>query len=169
MRKKLHYYISMMAIAILALSGCKTSEQNYRQAYEIAKNANTDGIDSTIYARIRQEAVPSAILADGDTIRMQTELVTLFKDANSPVSAKQYGVVVNQFKQIFNAKALRNRLHASGYPEAYIVQTSEPLYYVIVADFDDVNQAGAMMKKLAKDTNLGIRPPFPWILRNPRQ
>ena len=156
-------------ITLTALTGCKTSEQNYRQAYEIARNANTEGIDSTIYARIRQEAVPSAVLADGDTIKMQTEFVTPFNDGQAPASTKAYGVVAGQFKQIFNAKAMRNRLHTSGYPDAYIVQTREPLYYVVTADFDNVDQAAAFMKKISTDSSLGLRTPFPWILKNPRR
>ena len=168
MKKATRSFITI-GITLLTLAGCKTSEQNYRQAYEIARNANSEGIDSTIYARIRQEAVPSAILADGDTIKMKTEFVTVFKDDKSPANTRQYGVVANQFKQIFNAKAMRNRLQTAGYPDAYIVQTREPLYYVVIADFDNIDQAGAMMKKLSKDAKLGLRAPFPWILKNPRR
>lgn len=164
------FHITAILAAVLtvtAISGCKTTEENYRKAYETARNANTEDLDSTIYARIRQEAVPTAVMANGDTIRMQTEFVTLFKDDRSPVTARPYGVVVNQFKQIFNAKALRNRLHTSGYSGAYIVHTREPLYYVVIADFDDVEQASAMMKRVAGNSELNIRSPFPWILKNP--
>ena len=40
---------------LLSVSSCKTNENNYRQAYEtaVAKNREASGVDSTIYARIR--------------------------------------------------------------------------------------------------------------------
>lgn len=63
--------ISFLILTAIAMTGCKTSEANYRAAYQTAKTASADGIDSTIYARIRQEAVPTAVLADGDSVRTQ--------------------------------------------------------------------------------------------------
>ncbi|WP_290393071.1 hypothetical protein, partial [uncultured Muribaculum sp.] len=47
--------------AIAMLSGCKTSEANYRAAYQAAKEKSDEnsGIDDTIYDRIRKEAISS--------------------------------------------------------------------------------------------------------------
>lgn len=161
--------ISFLILTAIAMTGCKTSEANYRAAYQTAKTASADGIDSTIYARIRQEAVPTAVLANGDSVRTQAEFTTIYSEPGDTVpSIIPYGVVVAQFKQIFNAKAMRQRLRQSGYPNACIVSTSEPLYYVVAESYDDINSAAKGLKKLSADNAVTTRPPFPWILRNPR-
>ena len=160
---------ALIALSTISLTGCKTSEANYKAAYQTAKTASSDGIDSTIYAKIRQEAVPTAILADGDSIRTQAEFTTIYSEPGDTVpSVIPYGIVVAQFKQIFNAKAMRQRLQQSGYHNACIVNTREPLYYVIAEYYSDINDAARGLKRLNTDNTVKTRPPFPWILRNPR-
>lgn len=157
-----------IALAAMAMTGCKTNEQNYRSAYEVAKQAQYTGVDSTVYAKIRQEAIPTAIMADGDSIHIKTEFVTTTKpsaDSAAP-ELKRYGVVVGQFKQVFNARAMQSRIVANGYPQAYIVQTREPLYYVIAAGSDSIDTAVADMKRVAADTSMRLRQPLPWILQS---
>lgn len=153
--------------ALIVLGSCKTTEANYREAYETARQTQYTGVDSTVYAKIRQEAIPSTITADGDSIHMKTEFVTATKakDGSAP-QIMRYGVVVGQFKQVFNARAMLGRLAGNGYPDAYIVENREPLYYVIATGNNDLKQAAVDLKKISSDKNLSLRPPLPWILQS---
>lgn len=161
--------LSLIVLTTIFMTGCKTSEDNYRAAYQTAKTASADGIDSTIYAKIRQEAVPTAILANGDSVRTQAEFTTIYCEPGDTVpSVIPYGIVVAQFKQIFNAKAMRQRLREAGYPNACIVSTREPLYYVVAESHNDINSAAKGLQRITDDNAVKTRAPFPWILRNPR-
>lgn len=159
--------VSAIAVIALSFASCKTNEENYRNAYEVAKQAQDTGVDSTVYAKIRQEAVPTTVMADGDSIRMKTEFITATKsaDGSAPASVNRYGVVVGQFKQVFNARAMRSRIAANGYPYAYIVETREPLYYVVAYGTDTLDDAVAAMRRVAKDSSMHLREPLPWILQ----
>ena len=168
MKTSILFPVAAVAAIALSLASCKTNEQNYRNAYEVAKQAQYTGVDSTIYAKIRQEAVPTAVMADGDSIRMKTEFVTATKGAADKATAtvKRYGVVVGQFKQVFNARAMLSRISANGYPGAYIVETREPLYYVVAYGTDNLDEAAATMKRVAKDSSMRLREPLPWIIQS---
>lgn len=158
---------TIISAILLIAEGCKTTEENYRAAYETARQNQYSGVDSTIYAKIRQEAVPSVILEGGDSIRMQTEFVTATKakDGTAP-QVKRYGVVVGQFKQVFNARAMLSRIAANGYPDAYIVETREPLYYVVAVGSDTPQQAAKDLRRIAADKSMSLRQPLPWILQS---
>lgn len=149
--KKIVYLL--MAAMLLSLFGCKTTEANYRSAYELAvknkapKDTVNDGIDS--------DAIPE----------QWAEYVAFTQDAGGDKSnMKTYCVVVAQFKQIFNAKAMRNRLESMGYSKAFIVQNAKPDYYVVAQSFETVSEAETALKAISKDKNLIIRTPYPRIL-----
>ena len=100
-------------VATLLTVGCKTNENNYRQAYEtaVAKNREDSGVDSTIYARIRNNAQKTDLVVGADTLPMRTEYVGYTEDGGaSREMLKRYNVVVGQFKQVFNARQMRARL-----------------------------------------------------------
>ncbi len=154
-------------LSLLAV-GCKTSESNYRQAYETAvqKNRESSGVDSTIYARIRNSAKTSDLVAAGDTMPMRTEYIGYTEDGGSSrESIGQYNVVVGQFKQVFNARQMRARLQGGGYDSAFIVHTREPLYYVCTAACKTPDEAAAAFGRVKSDRSIVLRAPMPFILR----
>ena len=104
------------AIALFMFAACKTNEANYRAAYEIAKQKSMDGVDAETYEKMQRESMPTKEVADGDTLRMMRTAVNLAKyEGNGSAMLKRYNVVVAQFKQIFNAKAMMGRLKNQGY------------------------------------------------------
>lgn len=154
---------------LLAFSSCKTTEANYRAAYETARQSQYTGIDSTVYAKIRQEAVPSTVTVGGDSIHMKTEFVIATGTKGQPTQqVMRYGVVTGQFKQVFNARAMLKRLTDHGYTGAYIVETREPLFYVIAKGSNDLDQAVKDLKEVGADKNIGLRAPMPWLLQSAR-
>ena len=70
----------LIAIAALALmtTACKTSEANYRAAYEKAVEAREadQSVDSTIYGNIRRQANTSTVEVEPGIIRSQLVRVT---------------------------------------------------------------------------------------------
>lgn len=159
--------ILIIALVAVILPACKTTEANYRAAYEIAKQKEKAGIDSTVYAKIRQEARPHQVVVGGDTIAMKAEYVTLVPDMdqNSDLFL-QYNVVTGQFKQLFTAKDMRKRLINNGFADAIVIQTREPLYYVVAVSVATPAEAAEALKKV-RESSFPTRDPFPWILKRP--
>lgn len=159
-------YIAAAALTLLALGSCKTNESNYRAAYELARTNDRGGIDSTTYARIRNEAIPVSAVIDGDTLRMKSEYVRMTGgEAPAGATLKPRNIVVAQFKQIFNARSLRKRLIELGYPDAMILETREPLYYVVAAGCDDNATALGLLGKISADRRIPTREPYPIVLK----
>lgn len=169
-KKKSAFKIAALAAAalvILAATGCRTNEENYRRAYEAAKQKQIEEAGGeTIYNQIRREARQEATTSNGDTIRYTTQFVLVTKDLGAtPSSLKRYNLVAGQFKQLFHAKSLMNRLREAGYAESFIVQTREPYYYVVAASSNSVSEIVPLMKEFETAPPVKLVEPCPWILR----
>lgn len=152
------------AIALFLFAACKTNEVNYRAAYEIAKQKSMDGVDAETYEKMQRESMPTKVVADGDTLRMMRASVNVAKyEGNEGVALKRYNVVVAQFKQIFNAKAMMGRLNNQGY-NAIVLQNPDPSYFVVAGSVDSKEEAVELMKVLTKDKSIVLRDPYPCIL-----
>ena len=163
--KKLPVLTAIAAIALTAAIGCKSNEENYRRAYEKAKAREREGIDSTIYDRIRREARPAQTVVDGDTVDMKREYVMVTSGQGLDAKAlKRYEVVVGQFKQLFHAQSLKKRFAAAGYPGAFIIETREPLYYVVAAASDTIATAAETQNKLKSASPVKLNDTCPYIL-----
>ncbi len=159
--------LSLMALAMMTV-GCKTTESNYRQAYEtaVAKNRDSSGVDSTIYAKIRNSARTSDLVVTGDTMPMRTEYIGYTEDGGASLETiGRYNVVVGQFKQVFNARQMRARLQSSGYDSAFIIHTREPLYYVCTQACATPEEAEKAFVRVKDDKSIVLRDPLPFILR----
>ena len=164
--KKTAIFTALLAVVAI-MTGCKTNENNYRAAYEaaVSHHEENSGVDSTIYARIRNQARMSDLVVDGDSLPLRTEYIGYTDGGGaSRETIKRYNVVVGQFKQVFNAKAMRDRLVEHGY-EAVIVNTREPLYYVVAATCADPQEAASVMKRVKGDKSLVLKSHLPFILQ----
>ncbi len=152
------------AIVLLMLASCKTSEVNYRAAYDIAKQKSMDGVDADTYEKLQRESMPTKIVADGDTLRMMRASVNVAKyDGNDGVLLKRYNVVVAQFRQIFNAKAMMGRLKNQGY-NAIVLQNPDPSYFVVAGSLDSKDEATKFIKKLNDNKSIVLKEPYPCVL-----
>ncbi|MCM1110541.1 MAG: SPOR domain-containing protein [Clostridium sp.] len=159
--------IPIAAAALILGAGCKPSEKHYRAAYEAArqKQEETGGIDSTIYSAMRPQGRGSIVIAGADTLTVQTVAIGYPKDSGADASTVlRYNIVVGQFKQIFNARQMRQRLIGAGYEGALVVNTREPLYYVVAVSCATPEEAAAALKRISGDKSLTLREPFPWVL-----
>jgi len=160
---------AVAVIIVLLAAGCKTNEANYRQAYETAvnKNRHSSGADSTIYANMHDNKERmSDLVVDGDSLPMRTEYIGYTDEGGaSRETVKKFNVVVGRFRQVFNAREMRARLIASGYSDAFIVNTREPLYYVCTATCPTAEEAAVELWRVKNDKSIVLRPPLPFILR----
>ena len=154
-----------MLLAVMA--SCKTTEKNYRAAYEKAleKTEETSVVDGTIYDKMRREAINSSMVdsQSGDTIPMITMTVSCVKGVSVPDSVGRYSVAVAQFKQVFNAKSMMRRLRARGYTTATVVQTAEPLYYVLAATCATPAEAAEAYRRIVADKAVATKTPYPCV------
>lgn len=157
-----------LSLLMFAASACKTTEANYRAAYETAVGAERQksAVDSTIYSRIRNSARMSDMVVGSDTLSIRTEHIGFTDDGGaSRESVKRYCIVVGQFKQLFNARQMRKRLQANGYDDAFIIHTREPLYYVCSATCSSPEEAKDAIRRVEADKSLVLRDPLPFVLR----
>ena len=92
----------LLIAAASALSGCKTTEANYRQAYERALEKRNEGLTQEEIAAIaREEAIPRTLFR-GDSIPLKGMYVKCV-EGGVDGKALKYNVVVASFKQRFNA------------------------------------------------------------------
>lgn len=144
---------------------CKTSEANYRAAYELARQKETAGVDSTVYSAIRREERPQTVVIGGDTLAMKSEYVRLTDGCGGTSEGfRPYNVVIARFKQLFNAKSVRSRAIEAGYSDAFIVQTREPLYYVVAVSCATPAEAREALADVSRREPVVMRDPCPFIL-----
>lgn len=162
---KLRHTLLLCAAALL-FAGCRTTEANYRAAYEKAVESSGDEmpLDQTIYGRNRTTD-RTVVTAAGDTVAVRTQIVRVTDDGGGiRESLHRYNVVAGQFKQIFNAKSFRNRVADNGYPGAFVVESAEPFYYIVVQSFDDVREAQKALEAAKKDKKVRYLDGCPFIL-----
>lgn len=156
-------------ILIVSLASCKTSEANYRAAYEktIAMRDAADE-NETIYGGSSRELRQSFMKNGNDTVPISLKMVSPVDNGDNSAVKGRFLLVVGQFKQKFNAQSLCERVVAAGYPDAFLVQTSEPYYYVVAKSFDNISQAADALEAIKKKAPVVMKDPVPFILKDPR-
>lgn len=169
--KKIIVGMTLASLAAMAsFTGCKTTEANYKAAYDKAvANRDKDAVDSTIYGRFRQEMKQTVVISGNDTVPISVQHVSVTEGGGGIREyIRPYNIVVGQFKQVFNAKSLRERLVGDGYPRAFVVNTREPYYFVIIGGYDKISEARAALDSLRSSPPVAMRAPLPFILQDPR-
>ena len=171
MRKELLLWI---LLAVLVLPACKTSEANYRAAYEkaVAGRDSLTALENTIYGRHRRNTTSSIAVVGTDTVEMISTPVAVTEGGGGiRESLKPYSVVVGQFKQLVNAKSLRERLVDAGYPRAFVVETAEPYYYILLDSFAKRDEAveTAIRTRNDKAFPIALREGMPMVLYAPQR
>ncbi len=162
--------MAFVVVASMTITGCKTSEENYKAAYEIARQKKEDasGVGSDVYDKMKKEAIDTRLIVAGDSLPMNTVNVNVAAQSIEPTEVKQYNVVINGFKQVFNAKSQVTRLKAAGYAGAFLLENSDAMYYVVAGSYPTAEEAAAAYNNIVKDKNVVMKAPYPWILRPAR-
>ncbi len=164
--KKILPFIAVLAL--IAVAACKPNHEAYKAAYEsaIAKRDSTGGVEGTIYEKFRQQGRPRLIAVGNDTLPVLTEIIGYTENGGATrETTERYNIVVGRFKQVFNARQMRARLQQSGYPDAFILHTREPLYYVVAVTCSTARQALDELERVKADGSMSLREPLPFVLQ----
>lgn len=162
--------IIALAAAALVATACKTTEENYRRAYETAMAGRTparaDSLDENTRRQLgmNRKNAYAKVITGSDTLKVHSLFVKMENDMPYDITP-QYSVVVNAFTQPFNAQALLKRLREAGFEKSYIFRTGSDDYYVASDGSDDAANVPAMLKRLEAAGNPGARAGFPAIIR----
>ena len=150
-------------LAALALAGCHSNEENYREAYEKARNRVVDAVGDTAYNLMMAERIRYTTVVNGDSVRLLHMHCNVTDD--SPSEVAPYGVVVAQFKQVFNARNYRDRLRSEeGFPAYVLYGGTDGIYYVCAKTFDDLDMAVIFLKTIDKSMKMDVLEPRAWII-----
>lgn len=154
----------LSVLTAAAFTACRTTEDNYRQAYErtVAAKAQQDTLDNAIYGHKRRNMTETKVRTAVGEVTIKTQFVRVADDCGINENLHRYNTVVGQFKQIFNAKSMRERLIDAGFPATIVVETAEPYYYIVIGSFNTIDEAAdAMDKYLASGCKIGnAKEPF---------
>ena len=159
--------IAACATLVLAmLAGCKTTEENYRSAYEKAYQKRTEGLsEEEIAGFAREEAMPKTLFR-GDSIPMRGRYVKC-EQGGSDGNILQYNVVVASFKQKFNASSVFQRFADDGYPHTALLIDKDGRYYVAATTDSTLEAAVASLKRVEANSPASLRQPYPYLLKKP--
>ncbi len=154
-----------MAMAGILLTGCHSSEKNYREAYEKAMERRQTGVGAETYAKIEAERQKYTTVINGDSVRLVYVNANVAIDSTD--TAMPYNVVVATFSQRINAKSYRDRLREEcGLKGSYVLYGgNDKQYFVVAQGFADKEAAGAFLHDINNRVCLKILEPLPWILR----
>ncbi len=162
----------IVSLALVGFASCKTTEANYRAAYEATRATQAaadsdDGLDENtrrLLAKNSRQKQAKHIVGN-DTISYTTMFGRLYEN-QAVERLPRYSVVSNAFSQVFNAQALCKRLKEAGFEKAYIFYTATPDYYVAAGGSDEISEIPSIIKALEKAGNPGSRKGFPAVIRN---
>lgn len=155
----------------MVLTGCKSKESAYKQAYEKAKaieNARTNVDEDTetpvvtpVQTRpatpVQTRPVTNTTVVDNaDNVSVREERVSMVSGAG----IRDFSVVVGSFSVIANAEGLQQRLKNAGYSAQIVKNENRNMYRVIASTFDD--KASAVQSR----NQLRASYPDAWLLYN---
>ncbi len=159
--------VAAIASALL-LCACKTTEANYKAAYETTvahqREKASDDHDGMKIAGVPDPIVTQ--IGNGISLPITTTWIGRSKEPGVADldTVGKYNIVIARFRQIFNARQMQSRLQKTGYPEALILKTTDA-YFVATATTSIPDSAASCLSKVESDTTLRLRPPYPFVLR----
>lgn len=152
------------------ITGCKTTEANYKAAYDAAKaKRDADNADISLPMGVNpgnRNTPAMTTVAEGIAFPMATEFI---RNEDKSISGRddidRYTVVVGGFKQVFNARALAKRLKREGEPEPLIFQNSPGLFFVGTLTTRLPAEALQELRRIETDTTIHTATPFPYVIR----
>ncbi len=137
-------YIVLCAGLCLAmvLTGCKSKESAYKQAYEKAKAAEAAQTSATetvveetpVVTPVQTRPVTQTKVVDNvDNVAVRQERVSMING----VGLNSFSVVVGSFSVIANAEGLQQRLKDAGYSAQIVKNEERNMYRVVASTFAD--------------------------------
>lgn len=158
--KRLLYCITLA----LLLTACYTTEENYKAAYDKAKERTRENMGGTIYDMSQAERVRATEIINGDSVRLLRSYFNVVDDKYE--NTKKFGVVVAEFDQLINARSYRDRLKQNEGFKSYVVYTNREKKYCVVAQaYDEKEPAALFIRNIKQHMKMKVLVPRPYILQ----
>lgn len=143
--KRFHYALILAALMVLGAS-CKPKQSAYKQVYEAAKEREMQQTASQPTTVVKEAAPLSPV--DVSVRKEKVEAVY----ANDAAGLKRYSVVIASLSVKLNAESLKERMTGEGY-QVILAQNEQGMYRVILASYDDKQQAAAKREEIHNKYN----------------
>lgn len=158
--KRLLYCITLA----LLLTACYTTEENYKAAYDKAKERTRENMGGTIYDMSQAERVRATEIINGDSVRLLRSYFNVVDDKYE--NTKKFGVVVAEFDQLINARSYRDRLKQNEGFQSYVVFANREKKYCVVAQaYDEKEPAALFIRNIKQHMKMKVLVPRPYILQ----
>lgn len=147
--------------------GCKTTEANYRSAYERTLAKQNEGYTDDILDNIRREEAIPRTLYKGDSIPLRAMYVNTVREDSTTRAALKYNVVTGIFAQRFNAGSALTRLRENGYPDALMLVNGDRKYIISAYTTQSLDSAVTHWRQISARPPYALPSPFPYILQRP--
>jgi cell division protein FtsN len=128
----------------MVLTGCKSKESAYKQAYEKAKaaeSAQTQPVEDVavveetpVVTPVQTRPVTKPQVVDNvDNVAVRQERVSVVNGSG----LRDFSVVVGSFSVIANAEGLQQKLKNAGYAAQVVKNDERNMYRVVASTFDD--------------------------------
>ena len=101
-------------------------------------------------------------VVNGDSVRIVAHFVGLIDVEKA--QTKRYNVVLRGFKQVVNARSMRDRLIKEGHNSYVLYYEKEKLYYVIIEAFDTREGAADFLHNVKSRVKMNVPLDNLWIL-----
>ncbi|MGM9803226.1 MAG: SPOR domain-containing protein [Muribaculaceae bacterium] len=151
-----------LVVALLTLTSCHTTEENYKASYDKAVEKAREGVGADTYAKIVAEQTRNTDVVNGDSVRIVARFVGCIDV--SPEQTRRYNVVLRDFKQVVNARSMRDRLIAEGHGSYVLYYAKDKLYYVVIDAYDTREEAAELIRDAKKRVKMNVPLDKLWIL-----
>ncbi len=166
-KKKFLLIIGCVLLLMATVTSCKTTEENYRKAYDAAIEKQNEGYTADeLLGMAREEAIPRTVF-NGDSIPLKGVYVNTVKLDPPVEAALRYNIIVATFKQKFNAMSVLDRLRQKGYQDGRLLIDKDQTYYVAAYTTDSLGKAVETLREIEKSSPVAMKSPCPYILRRP--
>lgn len=159
--------LTLAALGVIA-TGCRTTEKNYREAYEKALEKRDEGLTAEERLALDLELATPKSVYRGDSIPLKAVWVNTVAET-SKTAALEYNVVTGSFRQRFNANSAMERLRSGGYTGAFLLVDAEKNFIVAAATTASLDSAVGTLRALQTDPPIALRTPYPFILQKARR
>lgn len=134
--------------------GCKPTEKNYQQAYDLAVQKREESLASVSGGTLDAMDGPHKRIVDGDTIMVATGTFKVFE---MPENAKdgRFGLAVAKYGMHTNAREHAVTMREK-YPDVFVATDGKKNYYVVTDRYADLKEAIAGMREF-EAANPGFR------------
>lgn len=136
----------MLSAAVMLITGCKPTEENYRKAYDAARNKREAAAREQMMPLqgLQSDEGPQLRIIGGDSIYVSRELL---RGGNGEIAPSPWLLAVGTYKMSTNANANANALKTEGWHQALAMKNADGKWFAIAAGAPSLDSIRAIGRK----------------------